>query len=215
MNLISDKKLIEILIKDNGERLVCIKDVCPQIVIKLAPYLEKENKKLRQDATRVREGVAKKLLIAQNNLPEGYFLMLRCGYRALSVQKKLYDKRYNSLRKENPQWNEEKLKDETSKFIAPLDVVPPHSTGGAIDISIVNSDGEEIDMGTEAGIFSKETYTDSVNISEIAKKNRKMLILVMEKSGFVNYPTEWWHWSYGDRYWAAVLKKEYSIYRGI
>ena len=23
-------------------------------------------------------------------------------------------------------------------------------------------------------------------------------------AGMVNYPTEWWHWSYGDRYWALI-----------
>jgi D-alanyl-D-alanine dipeptidase len=26
----------------------------------------------------------------------------------------------------------------------------------------------------------------------------------MTEAGFVNYPLEWWHWSYGDKYWARV-----------
>ena len=37
----------------------------------------------------------------------------------------------------------------------------------------------------------------------------------MKKAGFVNYPPEWWHWSYGDRYWAAALNKKFAIYKGI
>ena len=215
MKLIPDKEIIKIPIKDNGEKLIYIKDFCPEIAIKLAPYIKKESKKIRKDAIFIRESVAKRLRVAQNNLPKGYRLMLRCGYRALSIQKKMYNRMYNKLKKKNPQWNKEKLKDETSKLIAPIDIVPPHSTGGAIDISIVNPHGKELDMGTKIGIFIKETYTDSNKISRTAKKNRKLLISVMKKAGFVNYPTEWWHWSYGDRYWAAVSKKKYSIYKGI
>jgi len=35
---------------------------------------------------------------------------------------------------------------------------------------------------------------------------------VLEKVGFVNYPKEFWHWSYGDIYWAKIKKKAiYSI----
>ncbi len=30
--------------------------------------------------------------------------------------------------------------------------------------------------------------------------------------GFVNYPTEYWHWSYGDRYWAYVKQQPFAIY---
>lgn len=48
------------------------------------------------------------------------------------------------------------------------------------------------------------TYTYSKSISETAKKNRQILIQSMEQVGFINYPPEWWHWSYGDRYWAFM-----------
>jgi hypothetical protein len=30
--------------------------------------------------------------------------------------------------------------------------------------------------------------------------------------GFVNYPTEWWHWSYGDRYWALATGAPAACY---
>ena len=192
-NLIQDKLLIKIQVKDNGEKLVYVKDFCPEIVIKLAPYIKNESKKFRKDTTFLREGVVKRLVIAQNNLPKKYRLMLRCGYRALSIQRKMYNKRYNELKKKHSQWSKEKLKDETSKCIAPLDIIPPHSTGGVVDISIIGYNGKELDMGTKIGTFTKETYTNSIKISQTAKKNRKLLISVMAKAGFVNYPTEWWH----------------------
>jgi D-alanyl-D-alanine dipeptidase len=122
---------------------------------------------------------------------------------------------HNALKKKHLDWSMEKLKLETSKCVAPLDIVPPHSTGGAIDISIIGPDGRQLDMGSRLGRFTEKTYTGSNKIPLEARKNRSLLINVMTNFGFINYPTEWWHWSYGDQYWAAALKKKYSIYGGI
>ena len=47
-------------------------------------------------------------------------------------------------------------------------------------------------------------YFDADGISRFARSHRRLLSTVLTWSGFVNYPTEWWHWSYGDRYWALV-----------
>lgn len=215
MKLIPDKELVKIPIKDNGEKLIHVKDGCPKIVIRLGAYVKKEGKKSCDNACFVRESVAGKLKLAQSFLPKGHKLMLRCGHRSLNIQKKRYEWMYAKLKKKNPDWNSEKLRDETSKCVAPPDIIPPHSTGGAVDLSIINSNGRQLDMGTKLGKFTEKTYTDSDKISPQARKNRKLLIYVMTKAGFINYPTEWWHWSYGDRYWAAVLKKKYSIYTGI
>lgn len=35
-----------------------------------------------------------------------------------------------------------------------------------------------------------------------ARANRDVLGDALSAAGLVNYPTEWWHWSFGDRYWA-------------
>jgi zinc D-Ala-D-Ala dipeptidase len=213
--LIPDKELMKIPVKDNGEKLVHVKDCCPKMVIRLGVYIKKSGKKFCDDSCLVREGVAKRLSLAQSFLPEDHKLMLRCGHRSLIVQKKRYEWMHNKLKKKHPDWNPEKLRDATSKCVAPLDIIPPHSTGGAVDLSIIGSDGKQLYMGTQLGRFTEKTYTCSENISSQAKKNRKLLIKVMDKAGFINYPTEWWHWSYGDQYWAAALKKKYSIYDGI
>jgi len=93
--------------------------------------------------------------------------------------------------------------------------VPPHLTGGTVDLTIVDQKNRQLDMGTKYLEFNTKTYTFSKSISKKVKNNRKLLINAMETAGFVNYPLEWWHWSYGDRYWAAVLNKKYSIYDGI
>lgn len=45
-----------------------------------------------------------------------------------------------------------------------------------------------------------------------AGQYRKIMSAVLEKVGFVNYPFEYWHWSYGDRYWAYHKKETHAIY---
>jgi zinc D-Ala-D-Ala dipeptidase len=84
--------------------------------------------------------------------------------------------------------------------------VAPHTTGGAVDLTLMDKNGEPIEMGTEVNASPLKsdyaTYTAAKNISKWAKKNRALLSEVMIEAGFVNYPTEWWHWSYGDKYWA-------------
>ncbi len=217
IKLISDKKLIKIPIKDNGEKIVFIKDLIPEIIIKVPKYIECEGNKFVKQTLMVRIGVAKRLKIAQKLLPQGYKILLRCGYRSIKIQKEIYQKTYNKIKCGHPDWSLDKLREETSKFVAPLDIVPPHSTGGAVDISIIGNNGKQLDMGTKIGadMHLEKTMTNSNSVSNIVKMNRKILIKVMEKAGFVNYPTEWWHWSFGDRYWAAVLNKKYSIYKSI
>jgi D-alanyl-D-alanine dipeptidase len=47
-------------------------------------------------------------------------------------------------------------------------------------------------------------YTGATNITAAATRHRRILIDALTSVGLVNYPTEWWHWSYGDRYWALT-----------
>jgi zinc D-Ala-D-Ala dipeptidase len=44
-------------------------------------------------------------------------------------------------------------------------------------------------------------YTDHPDVPGAARDARAALGEAMRQAGFVNHPTEWWHWSYGDRYW--------------
>jgi len=62
------------------------------------------------------------------------------------------------------------------------------------------------------------TYDDSAKtyyskLTKIQKENRQLLIDIMTNVGFVNYPYEWWHWSYGDKYWAYIKKRRFAIYK--
>ncbi len=56
------------------------------------------------------------------------------------------------------------------------------------------------------------SLTTSTHISAEAKKNRQIMSKVLADAGFVNYPTEYWHWSYGDRYWAFMTGHANAFY---
>ena len=64
-------------------------------------------------------------------------------------------------------------------------------------------------MQDNDGVLS---LTDSTAISAMAQTNRHILNRVLNEVGFVNYPTEYWHWSYGDRYWAFIKKQPAALY---
>src|SRR6202034_170784 len=100
----------------------------------------------------------------------------------------------------------DRLAAEATKYVAKPEGAPPHSTGGAVDVTLRSGEGGELDMGSTSDDTplrnGSRNYMHSRMITEIARQNRAMLAAAMVDAGFVNYPAEWWHWSYGDQYWA-------------
>ncbi len=205
---ISDSKLIKIPIRNRGEKLVDLERYISEIIIELSPRIYGH----RKFKAYLREGAAKRLKRAQKFLPKGLVLKVVDAYRPIAIQEKLFKKKFRLVKKQHPKWSVEKIYDHASKYTADPKVIAPHSTGGSVDVTIVDRGGKELDMG---GTSIASSYTRSDKILSTAKNNRALLIKVMTKTGFVNYPTEWWHWSYGDRYWAVVKKKKYAIYSSI
>lgn len=81
---------------------------------------------------------------------------------------------------------------------------PPHSTGAAIDLTIVDETGKELDMGSlidEHENAHPESFLDSEHPkADEYQKNRDTLKAFMESSGFSRLPHEWWHFSLGDQH---------------
>lgn len=92
----------------------------------------------------------------------------------------------------------------------------PRTAGAAVDLTLADTSGRELDLGTRMNTDPEESegacYTHALNISEEARANRKLLGSVLTAAGLVNYPTEWWHWSFGDRYWALITGKTAALY---
>lgn len=70
-----------------------------------------------------------------------------------------------------------------------------HNKGGAVDITLVDLEGNELDMGTDFDFFGKRAYHDNLDLPQTILDNRKLLKETMEKHGFWSIRTEWWHYN--------------------
>ena len=70
-----------------------------------------------------------------------------------------------------------------------------HNKGGAVDITLVTLEGEELDMGTDFDFFGKRAYHDNLDLPQEILDNRKLLKETMKKFGFWSTRTEWWHYN--------------------
>lgn len=72
-----------------------------------------------------------------------------------------------------------------------------HNRGCALDLTVVNlASGKELDMPTGYDSFKKEAWPTTPVSDPVIKKNRALLINVMEKHGFKVNSSEWWHYDF-------------------
>ncbi len=121
-------------------------------------------------------------LIAANKkfIKKGFKIKLFDCYRPLDIQKKMW------TIVSNP------------KYVANPEKGSIHNRGGAVDITLVDSDGNELDMGTQFDHFGIEAAHSYQNLTDIQKKNRKLLRKIMTKSNFQLFESEWWHYNLND-----------------
>lgn len=162
-----------------------------------------------------RQDIANRLVAAARHLPPHLRILVIEGYRSLDVQRQYFRDYTNVLRRDHPGIADAALYDMVSKWVAPPEV-GGHPTGAAIDLTLQRIDGSHVDMGTVVNANDAESsgacFTGSAFITREAARNRAILCEAMTAAGFVNYPSEWWHWSYGDRYWAVVSRRPHAIY---
>ncbi|WP_259368249.1 M15 family metallopeptidase [Chromobacterium violaceum] len=167
---------------------------------------------------KARRAVAERLREAARHLPDGLRFYVKEAYRPLARQRRSYDEHLARLRERRPELDEAQLLREASLYVAPP-AVAPHPTGAALDLTLIDAAGMELDMGCPFNADSEESggacYTDSPGLSDQARTHRAVLIQAMQAAGFVNYPSEWWHWSYGDRYWAAQTGAPAALYAAV
>ncbi|WP_454782781.1 M15 family metallopeptidase [Legionella sp. WA2022007384] len=215
--LIADPKIVAIPVIDNHDPMI---DLINYPEISYGPSPEIPN---NTDYTKMRKTVYEKLNQAQSLLPQGLSFCLYESYRSLALQKLLFDTRYEKVKNKHPDWSSEEIFIETTRLVSPVTNldgspnIPPHSTGAAIDVYLINEQGTAIDMGIHPKDWMEDldgslSLTASEIITHEAKKNRQIMSQVLETVGFVNYGHEYWHWSYGDRYWAYYKQKPYALY---
>jgi D-alanyl-D-alanine dipeptidase len=109
---------------------------------------------------------------------KGYSFKIFDAYRPYSVTRKMW----------------ELIGDE--RYVANPKNGSNHNKGLAIDLTIIQQDGRELDMGTAFDNFSDTAHHDFTKLPATVLENRKLLRTLMEQNGFRALETEWWHYSF-------------------
>lgn len=210
---LSDPRVAAMSLKDCGEPLVSIDGLHPRLTIDESAT---NIAGLGYSPTfAVRKGVAHRLVHAAEGLPLSYRLLIKESLRPASLQKFYFERRLRKITAENPGLPEDEAVALTSRFVAPP-WVAGHPSGGAIDVTLCDPNGRELDLGCaydEDETASKGACFSSFDdLGSVAREYRSVLFHALEGAGFVNYPFEWWHWSYGDRYWAVTMQETHALY---
>lgn len=161
----------------------------------------------------VRADLVPMLRDAATALPDGHRLHIFVGWRSMAYQWERFLTSLERNRKNNPNLSEYELNRMTRMYTAdPAGPLCPHQTGGALDLTIVDKYGRELDMGSPFAHSGRESQMDYTDLETTAHYNRLVLHNAMTGAGFQNYPGEWWHYSYGDRAWAAYGRRPNAIY---
>lgn len=229
------KPYLQIPIQECGESLVPIPDQMalmdphPYQVLG-APYGDKSPYYLRHD-------VLQRLLQAQQRLQDVYSnwrIQIFDAYRPIPVQQFMVDYAYREILGQKgidphalTEEQQHAIWHEVYQFwavpSADLATPPPHSTGAALDVTLVNDAGIAIDMGSPIDELSLRSYPDYFTPDSLHRPttddtpiewcdrfhhNRQLLCRVMRHAGFQRHPNEWWHFSFGDQMWAWLMRTD-------
>lgn len=149
--------------------------------------------------------VAEKLILAQSFLKSkipAYRLVIFDAVRPRSIQQRMWDMLDVPI-------------GERIKYVSNPKLGSLHNFGAAVDVSILDESGEELDMGTPFDHFGELAFPtkekqmlEEGKLTEEQIANRKLLREVMQKAGFFNIQTEWWHFNSCYR---KEAKTKYSI----
>lgn len=136
----------------------------------------------------LRSSVAQKLSQVQQNLEKiGLGLKVYDCYRPLSVTRQMWEAMPDPRYVANPAQGSR------------------HNRGAAVDVTLVDRNGKELEMPTEFDNFTEKAYRDYQGGSAASRKNSQLLEKVMREGGFVPLATEWWHFDAEDSQKFSIL----------
>lgn len=128
---------------------------------------------------KLRREAAESLAAVQRELkPMGLRLKIYDGYRPLSIQWKLWEVVPNE------------------DFVANPKKGSRHNRGAAVDLTIIDSLGNELEMPTGYDDFTPNASHEWMDLPECALKNRTLLKTIMINHGFLPIKSEWWHYDF-------------------
>jgi zinc D-Ala-D-Ala dipeptidase len=174
----------------------------------------------------LRQGVLERAIQAQNHLQQlhpGWQIQIFDAYRPVQVQEYMVQYTFDRTvgergldRSKLSATESEKIWQDVFKIWAipsfDLATPPPHSTGAAIDITLVDDRGIPIDMGSPIDEMSPRSqpnyFSNSLDPADRQfDLNRQLLDRIATVAGFIRHPEEWWHFSIGDQLWAWVVNQ--------
>lgn len=164
-------------------RLVDVMQVAPSVVVDLR-YATAQNftgQVLYPKSARcyLRADVAQALALVASDLGKaGLRLKLWDCYRPHRVQYQLWDIVHDERYVANPHKGSR------------------HNRGAAVDLTLVDAQGQELVMPTPFDDFGEKAHRSYQQLPPLAIQNRTTLEQAMAKAGFVGMPTEWWHFDF-------------------
>ncbi|WP_328610663.1 hypothetical protein OG943_16570 [Amycolatopsis sp. NBC_00345] len=195
----------EILIEESGDEIV---DVVASGRIHLAPAYHAAGIASAPDEIKLRGRVLAGLHRAAAGLPAGVHLLLWDGLRRLETQRDVVE----AFRASLPEAGREAV---VERYLAPppeseesfRTLPPPHSTGGAVDLTLCEESGQPWDLGAEFDQFDETSWlrhyeepADSAKREaeiSVYRARRRLLYWAMIDAGFSPYPWEFWHFELG------------------
>jgi D-alanyl-D-alanine dipeptidase len=207
-----------IAIHDSGEGLVSLPRTLA--LSEPHPYVKAGAPYGASSPWRVRTSVAERLARAQTQLDRmrsGCRLFVFDAFRPVAVQAYMIQHECDRLARETKHLAFDQLKsvdqDEIRAHVmlfwaapsADATAPPPHATGAAVDVTIMDEKGLLMPMGTDIDDLTEKAYPSYfADQGGPYHTNRMLLNEVMQQSGFHRNPIEWWHFSYGDQAWALI-----------
>jgi D-alanyl-D-alanine dipeptidase len=172
----------------------------------------------------LRERVMAALITAQTNLQQqrpDWRIQIFDAYRPIAVQQFMVDHTFAQViqaKKLNPDTLSDEQRDAIWQDVYKLWALPssnpltppPHSTGAAVDLTLVDATGQTVDMGSAIDELSPRSHPDyyANQPEKPYHEYRQLLRDVMYSAGFCRHPNEWWHFSLGDQMWAWLYHQD-------
>lgn len=202
-------ELRHVKIIESGEPLVDFLAFCPDLLLD-EPRFDYHRETL------LRQSVAQKLCDANAwLLKRGYRLAIVEGWRPPHIQRRMYLGTWNRIKAMHPEWSDVTLRRVVNRYTAPIHgrVPPPHSTGGAVDLVLADEHGRIQDHTSPFDGYDRSIFGfHAPGLSEQAVATRKLLWDALTPTGMTVYPSEYWHWTFGDQGWAYRGGHRNAIY---
>jgi D-alanyl-D-alanine dipeptidase len=154
-----------------------------------------------------RRAVAEALVRAREHLPPGHNFKVLDAWRPWRLQQACAERAEREIRQAHPDWSDAAVERHVWTMAPPARIVPrfgSHRYGGAVDLTVVDAGGAELDMGVptgspaaaESALLYYELRDDLAEPERRFRDRRRLLIRAMAAAGFEPFLPEFWHWSY-------------------